>query len=265
MTGDIAFTSTGASGTTGTSKKITWSGSTDNASIYYTAPSADAGRLVINTGDDTNCLVAWAYKDSIKAYINNSTPSFYPATTNTGSIGLSGNKWASMYATTFYGALSGNASTATKFNSTRTIKLTGAVTGTATTDGSSGWEIATTKNHTHPVSELTWDGGVNLKTTATANNQEWSIDLTPGSYTGTYWHVWSATNSKSILCCYPDDNKVTIPSGGLQLQKFIANTGTNIAAEDKGSSASPRYFPNRWKFNLGIDSSALVSGLTIII
>ena len=105
MTGDIAFTSIGASGTTGTSKKITWSGSTDNASIYYTVPSADAGRLVINTGDDTNCLVAWAYKDSIKAYINNSTPSFYPATTNTGSIGTSSVVWANIYATTFNGSI----------------------------------------------------------------------------------------------------------------------------------------------------------------
>ncbi len=39
---------------------------------------------------------------------------FYPAADNSGSVGTSGNKWASMYATTFYGALSGNASTATK-------------------------------------------------------------------------------------------------------------------------------------------------------
>ena len=39
---------------------------------------------------------------------------FRPETNNTLSIGTSSYKWASMYATTFYGALSGNASTSTK-------------------------------------------------------------------------------------------------------------------------------------------------------
>ena len=43
----------------------------------------------------------------------------------------------------FIGALQGNADTATKFNSTRKIELTGAVTGSATTDGSNGWTINT--------------------------------------------------------------------------------------------------------------------------
>lgn len=37
---------------------------------------------------------------------------FYPQTTNTGSIGTSSYKWKSMYATTFYGALSGHATSA---------------------------------------------------------------------------------------------------------------------------------------------------------
>lgn len=166
---------------------------------------------------------------------------------------------------TITAALSGNATSAGKFNSNRTIKLTGAVTGSATTDGSSGWEIATTKNHTHPVSELTWAGGVNLATSATANGQEWSLDLTPGSYTGTYWHVWSAKNSKSILCCYPDDNKVTVPNGGFQSQRIIPNTGTYTAAKDNGSSSSNRYQPLLWTFNLGIAASQLTTGLTICI
>ena len=43
----------------------------------------------------------------------NTALSLYPNTNNTGTVGTSSNKWASMYATTFYGALSGNATTAT--------------------------------------------------------------------------------------------------------------------------------------------------------
>lgn len=51
----------------------------------------------------------------------------------------------------------GNAGTATKFNSTRKIELTGDVTGSATTDGSSGWSIATTvadNSHNHDSSTI---------------------------------------------------------------------------------------------------------------
>lgn len=42
----------------------------------------------------------------------NTALSLYPNSNNTGSVGTSSYKWASMYATTFYGALSGNANTA---------------------------------------------------------------------------------------------------------------------------------------------------------
>ena len=46
----------------------------------------------------------------------NTSLHLYPNTNNIGSVGTSSNKWASMYATTFYGALSGNANTATTAN-----------------------------------------------------------------------------------------------------------------------------------------------------
>lgn len=84
----------------------------------------------------------------------------------------------------------------------------------------------TPSSHTHPVSELTWVGGVNLTPTATASNQEWSIDLDAGSYTGTYWQIWSKKNSKSILTCFTDDNSVRIPNGDLVASKNITTTGT---------------------------------------
>ena len=63
------------------------------------------------------------------------------------------------------------------------------------------------------VSKLSWAGTTdNLVATATDNNQEWSIDLSPGSYTGTYWQVWS-TAKNTILRCNSDDGLVTIPHG----------------------------------------------------
>ena len=73
-------------------------------------------------------------------------------------------------------------------------------------------------NHRHSVSQLDWAGNVNLTPTASANNQEWSIDLTSGSYTGCYWHVWSGKNSKSILSCYNDNCNVAITNGRLEVR-----------------------------------------------
>ena len=48
-----------------------------------------------------------------------------------------------------YGDLSGNASTASKLKTARTISLTGAVTGTGSFDGSGNLSISTGVNHTH--------------------------------------------------------------------------------------------------------------------
>ena len=59
-----------------------------------------------------------------------------PDTNNYGQIGSSDKKFYRMYATTFYGALSGNASTASKLATARTITLSGAVTGSVSFDGS---------------------------------------------------------------------------------------------------------------------------------
>ena len=205
-----------------------------------------------------------------------------PKVTTTYNLGTSSLKWSNVYATTFNGTLSGNAATATaltsnagsstvpiyfsggkpvqcsttlgvsitgnaatatKLATARNIALTGAVTGNANFDGSGNLSIATTKNHTHPIDEITWAGGQNLTPTATANGQEWSIDLNPGSYTGTYWHVWSKPKSATILGCYPDDRHVTMPgnltatsttTGTLQVTGGAGFTGTVYAGGFNG-------------------------------
>jgi len=67
-----------------TANKITWSGGTDGAELYYQVDSADNGRFFINMKDDGSALIALAYGGSAKAYFNPSTPSFYPVTNKTG-------------------------------------------------------------------------------------------------------------------------------------------------------------------------------------
>lgn len=55
----------------------------------------------------------------------------------------------------FIGNLIGNADTATKLVTARTISLTGSVSGSGSFDGSSNLSIATTTNHTHSWSDIT--------------------------------------------------------------------------------------------------------------
>ena len=88
-----------------------------------------------------------------------------------------------------------------------------------------------------------WPAPANVTATASANNQEWSIDLSPGSYTGTYWHVWSGTNSASILQCYNDNRHVAIPVhlyiGGYNNTSYALSTASFICnswVRTKGST-----------------------------
>ena len=105
----------------------------------------------------------------------------------------------------------------------------------ATSAGGVAWGNVTGKpstftpaSHTHGITDITWAGNANLKANASANNQEWSIDLTPGSYTGTYWQVWSAKNSKTILACYTDNNKVEVPNGDFHVTNGEVSVGYGI-------------------------------------
>lgn len=113
---------------------------------------------------------------------------------------------------------------------------------------------AASSSHTHTVSQVSWPGGQNLTTSATANGQEWSIDLTPGSYTGTYWHVWSSKNAASILRCFPDDNKVDVPNGLFSVTK---NGNTVTIGSQNGSWC---HFTNSANINFYFNKSVHVDG-----
>lgn len=69
------------------------------------------------------------------------TDAMYP--TDSMTLGTTSNKWSTVYATTFDGALTGNANTATEFSSGTTVKLTGDTTGESSSS-TKGWEVATT-------------------------------------------------------------------------------------------------------------------------
>ena len=97
-------------------------------------------------------------------------------------------------ATTFKGALSGNASTATKLATARTISLTGDVTGSVSFDGSANASITATvanSSHNHSASNITSGalsiahGGTGATTAGAALTALGGCKITTGTYTGT--------------------------------------------------------------------------------
>ena len=117
-----------------------WSGQSDGIQLYAEETSNDNLELVLKFADD----------DSNGLSIRNSLGK------QTARISASG---------VFTGSFSGNASTATKLATARTISLTGSVTGSGTFDGSGNLSIATTTNHTHaylPTAGGSMTGNINF-------------------------------------------------------------------------------------------------------
>lgn len=79
-----------------------------------------------------------------KALYFGESGTLYPSINNSQNLGDSSHKWKNVYATTFTGALSGNASTATKLATARTISLTGDATASGSFDGTANLSLSTT-------------------------------------------------------------------------------------------------------------------------
>lgn len=79
-----------------------------------------------------------------KALYFGESGTLYPSINNSQNLGNSSHKWKNVYATTFTGALSGNAATATKLATARTISLTGDATASGSFDGTANLSLSTT-------------------------------------------------------------------------------------------------------------------------
>lgn len=121
---------------------------TGGSSIHYSNSSGTLGKigfasnkdLIIGNGNDGESNL---FKISGTDYTATAYGNVVPSTTNTKSLGTSSLKWTNVYATTFTGALSGNASTATKLATARTISTTGDVVSSGTFDGSGNLALET--------------------------------------------------------------------------------------------------------------------------
>ena len=118
ISGNIYFADVTSTTYPAKSTTLTWNGSTDGADIYYQVDASDKGRLVLNTRDDADCIIAFANAGTIKSTIDNSG-------------NFSGKA-----------ATAGTADSAKAFNASKSVTLTGDVTGTSSSTG--GWSVATT-------------------------------------------------------------------------------------------------------------------------
>lgn len=127
-------------------------------------------------------------------------------------------------ATTFSGALSGNASSATQFSANKAVTLTGDVTGTASSKA--GWSVATTLANSG-VTAGTYGPGADV----TGNNNA-TISI-PEITVDAKGRVTSVTN-RTLTCknnTYNVYNKtLTIQKNGTNVATFTSNSNTNVTA-----------------------------------
>lgn len=104
--------------------------STASSGAYTTLLKGNSnnGKFTLNIYQ-SSMIMGYMSNDAIEAGTNSLTKSWYfaedgsfrPGINNSQNLGTSGAKWANVYATTFTGNLSGNASSATKLQTARTI------------------------------------------------------------------------------------------------------------------------------------------------
>ena len=135
VSGDIHFSSIGDKAK---AAGITWSGSTNGASIYYETRSADSGHLVLNMTDDANVTVDIAAAGAVKSYFG--------------------------YDGTFHGNVAGNASSASSV-------AWGNVTGRPTIPSVGNGTVTITQNGTNKGSfTLNQSGNATIALTDTDTN-----------------------------------------------------------------------------------------------
>ena len=97
-----------------------------------------------------------------------------------------------------------------------------------------------TNKPTIPSGSSLWNSGSttwNVSNNVTcAGTGEWSFDCN-GDTASNMWHVWSSKNSKTILACYPYDNRVEVPNGNFLVSGTISEGGTTLANKYLGKTA----------------------------
>lgn len=132
---------------------VSKSGDTMTGDLIFHSDSGNSPAIIFQRGSYTDTLNDWEIRDKGGLLYFGQRGSSSSAFDTSIYLDNSGG----IHATTFSGSLSGNATSANKFSSNRTIQLTGDVTGSVSSNGESGWSIATTvgnDSHSHTPETL---------------------------------------------------------------------------------------------------------------
>jgi hypothetical protein len=189
----------------------------------------DSGIVIERGSTGDNAFMGW--DESADKFVFGTTTA---TGASTGNLSISS---GTVVASTFEGALSGNATTATTLETTRAIEVSGAVTGTANFDGSAAINIVTTAT-SDPTITLTGDvtgsgtmtnlGNVSFATTIAANSVALGTDTT-GNYVGA-----GATSGSGISGSVSSEGGTfTVTSNATS-----SNTGNTIVFRDGSGNFS---------------------------
>jgi hypothetical protein len=150
---------------------------------------------------------------------------------------VSGSSQITLSSTTGFGSYLNQAVLTTStptFSTVTATTFTGALTGNASTSTS-----------TSNIGGATWAPSTNILLGQSANNQEWSFDITRNGFTGGYWHVWDSANS-TMLKVDAVSGKVSAPYNFVgTLEGNITGTASNITAytinQSVGTNNSPTF------------------------
>ena len=165
------------------------------ASLMLKSDNEGGNLRLYAPNSSTNCYEWDVYDGNLRLYYSttngdNATASWHFKTNG------------ELHSAKFVGALNGNADTATNFNSARTITLVGDVTGSASSNGASGWSITTTVgNDSHTHSYIIDNGNHNeVASGTTANAPTAGMLKTSGLYmTRTYNDSNTPANFGNII------------------------------------------------------------------
>lgn len=204
---------------------------TNSDTFDYTAE-----HLILSTDNNmyffTNCNTV----ANRKAVVLTKELNLHPDTTNTGNIGTSTYKWAGMYATTFHGALDGNASTATsagKWTTGRTLTI-GSTGKSVDGSGNVSWTLAeigaAAASHTHTKSQIT-DFPTSLKNPSSLTVQ--------GNGTTSFTYDGSAAKTLNIK----PGTGISVSSdtsGNITITNTSTNTDTKVTQNNSTADSSLR-------------------------
>ena len=239
----------------GSNVTLTPDATNDKITISSTNTDTKVTQTAVTASEYTN------WRPLIWGASNSGTEGFTPTTVTDGTFTANTISCqpssGTIRASVFKGNLSGNATTASKWTTARTLSLTGAVTGSATIDGSGNVSLSTSVNHTHSYAGSSSVGGAANYLSVQHGNE---INFKGSSSVSELWINYrnadnDSASGNTAITKYKFGNKNGSTSGVI----LVADTFTgNAASATKATQdASGNVITSKY---VAVDTTQTISG-----